>query len=179
MISYPEYKPISLESEIPENAREWRNNPQIFEWCRQSTLIDEFQHELWFHRQSDDDAIKMFGVHTKTEPVGVCGFTSIDKHNRTAEFSLYIAANKQKRGYGKRALQTLLRHGFEDFGFNRIWGETFDGNPAMRTFLDLGMTCEGTMRQAYFKKGKFINSFIISILAEEFKPRKTPELDIV
>ena len=179
MISYPEYKYISLHAEIPNDALSWRNDARIFQWCRQNTLIDEFQQNMWFHQQSDDPAIKMFAIYSKQEPVGVCGFTSIDMLNRSAEFSLYIAPDRQRKGYGKRALQTLIRHGFEDFGFNRIWGETFDGNPALRTFIDLGMTCEGTHRQTYFKKGKFINSFIVSILAEEFKVRKAPELDIV
>jgi RimJ/RimL family protein N-acetyltransferase len=179
MISYPEYKPILLIPDIPDYAREWRNRPEIWKWCRQNSLIDSLNHERWLIEQAQDKTIKMFGIMSREEEVGVCGFTSIDMLNRNAEFSLYISPSKQRKGYGKRALQTLLRHGFEDWGFNRIWGETFDGNPAMRTFVDLGMTCEGTLRQNYFRKGKFVNSFIVSILAREFKIPTTPTLDIV
>ena len=179
MIQYSEYKNVYLTPDIPDEAIEWRNNPAVWKWCRQNTLIDMYHHKAWEHAQSSNPNIKMFGVATGFTSIGVCGFTSIDRLNRSAEFSLYIDPDEQRKGYGKRALQTLIRHGFEDWGFNRIWGETFDGNPALKTFLEIGLTTEGTLRESYFKKGKFINSFIVSILASEFKVHKIPELDLV
>ena len=179
MIEYPEYKNVYLTPDIPEKARIWRNDPEIWRWCRQNTLIDSHSHVMWEQEQSCDASIKMFGIASGFTSIGVCGFTSIDRLNRSAEFSLYIDPDEQRKGYGKRALQTLIRHGFEDWGFNRIWGETFDGNPALKTFLEIGLTTEGTLRESYFKKGKFINSFIVSILASEFKVHKIHKLDLV
>lgn len=167
---------VCLRSEIPSHAREWRNNPKIRQWCRQYTLIDRNQHEAWLSRISTDPSIKMFGVSVEETSehgvrwydIGVAGLTSINRVNQTAEFSLYIAPEYQKKGHGKSALIALLRHGFRDQNINCIWGETFDGNPAYQMFLNIGMRHEGTLRKRYFRDGKFIDAHIVSMLREEF-----------
>jgi RimJ/RimL family protein N-acetyltransferase len=122
--------------------------------------------------QIADPTIKMFGVYN-LDPVsaciGVCGFTSIDRVNQKAEFSLYIAPQFHGCGYGSAALYTLVRHGFEDMNLNRIWGETFDGNPAESIFKRIGFKKEGTLKQSYFRKGRFIDSHIYGIIRGELK----------
>lgn len=159
---------INLSADIPQDSRKWRNYPEIYEWCRQHTLLSETEHRKWLERIETDNSIKMYGIHKNAQPVGVCGFTSINLINRSAEFSLYIGLPFQGHGFGREALHRLLEHGFNEFGFNRIWGETFDKNPAVKTFEKIGMKKEGTLRQSYFKNGKFIDSHIYSILASEF-----------
>jgi RimJ/RimL family protein N-acetyltransferase len=165
---------IFLSPDIPASARDWRNYAGIWRWCRQHTLLDAKSHERWLERISTDPSIKMFGIEVEDGqgdrlPVGVCGLTSIDHLNQKAEFSLYISPGHQGSGLGKLALRTLLSHGFKDFNLNRIWGETYEGNPALTMFEKLGFTIEGKQRQAYFRDGKFIDSFIVSMLREEFK----------
>lgn len=169
-------KLVRLTSEIPSQAREWRNHPDVWKWCRQYTLIDENSHDSWLRRISTDPTIKMFGVSAREasehgiviRDIGVCGLTSINRVNQTAEFSLYIAPEYQRHGYGKDALRTLLRHGFQDHNLQCIWGETFYGNPAYQMFLDIGMRHEGTLRKRYFRDGRFIDAHLVSMLREEF-----------
>ena len=158
---------ISLTADIHPNAREWRNHLNVRRWCRQFTLISESEHAEWLKKIHSDPKIKMFGIGHSGEQVGVCGFTSIDLINRNAEFSLYINAENQDLGYGAPALMQLIDHGFDDFGLKRIWGEVFDGNPALKKFLDLGFRPEGVLRSSYFRDGKYINSHIIGMLSDE------------
>lgn len=177
---------VALSPDIPPKAREWRNDIRIRRWCRQYSLIDDRSQHLWEAKITTDPTIKMFGVELLPEPpspnvltvgttsfygvtyLGVCGLTSINRVNQSAEFSLYIAPWAQGKGYGKEALSLLLEHGFKDHNLNRIWGEVFDGNPALRMFSDMGMRHEGTLRQSYFREGKFIDSHIVGILRSEF-----------
>ena len=160
---------VYLSSEIPIDARGWRNERCVWEWCRQNTLISEAAHQRWLERIETDPTIKMFGIHNEIlEHIGVCGLTSIDRVNQTAEFSLYIAPHEWKKGYGKDALKTLITHGFNDLNLNRIWGETYDGNPALKMFLSLGMKHEGTSRQAYFRNGRFIDCHRVAVLRSEW-----------
>lgn len=181
---------IRLVADIPLEAREWRNHKFVQRWCRQYTLIDEKSHAQWLERISNDPTIKMYGIaHVKETgvpkhpynpifpnyltqeeftPVGVCGLTSINRVNQSAEFSLYIAPMFQRQGFGEKALRLLLDHGFKSHNLNRIWGETFDGNPAAKTFEKLGMKKEGTLRSSYFRDGKFIDSHIYAILRSEW-----------
>ena len=169
MIQYKD-KSVALRATIPNEAYEWRNHPDIFKWCRQFTLLSRDQHEAWMKSLPGRPDVKMFGVFTSGAYVGVCGLTGIDRVNQRAEFSLYIGPEFQGKGYGKDALYTLLRHGFEDMNLFRIWGETFDGNPAFSMFKNLGMVYEGTQRKSYFRNGKFIDSHLVGMLREEFKP---------
>jgi RimJ/RimL family protein N-acetyltransferase len=164
--------------EVPHQiARSWRNDPSIWKWCRQHTFISEDEHEAWRKRIAGDPSIKMLGVWAAPgsvygyRPVGVCGLTSIDRVNQRAEFSLYIAPGEQGKGYGRTALIELLRHGFCDHNLQVIWGETFDGNPALKMFEAVGMTKEATLRQRYFRDGRFIDVHIISMLRGEYDSR--------
>lgn len=160
--------------------RAWRNDYKIWRWCRQHDLISDFDQARWFDTQSKDPTIKMYKIMVCAvdsasvairEPitVGVCGFTSIDLHNRRAEFSLYIAPAYQHRDFGSQGLRSLLTHGFSNLGFHVIWGEVFEGNPALEKFEALGFKRDGIRRDFYFRDGKYIDAHLISIKDSEWK----------
>ena len=150
----------------------WRNDPAVYKYCRQHTFLSEDDHERWLTSLSSRGDVKMFGVYINSnDAVGVCGLTSIETINQTAEFSLYIGPTYQGRGYGKTALLELLKVGFFELNLNRIWGETFEENPAAKLFENVGMTNEGRLRQTYYKAGKHIDSYIYSILRSEYDSR--------
>lgn len=147
----------------------WRNDPQIFNFTRQFTLLSPSQHRAYIEKIADDPTIKLFTVETLDNQVlGVCGFTSINYLNQNAEFSLYIAPEFQGKGYGKKALIALCTHGFKQFNFNRIWGETFEYNNAQFMFENIGFKKEGILRQSYFRNGNYIDSIIYSVLRKEW-----------
>ncbi len=159
--------PLDSDETTIKKTLEWRNNPKVYQWCRQRTVISNQEHLRWFDSQSKDPSIQMFAIYGKQDFVGVCGLTSIDKSNQNAEFSLYINPGLHSCGFGTDALKTLLKHGFNDLNLNMIWGETFDGNPAAKVFDKIGMKLDGTRRQFYFKKGKFIDAHLYSMLRSE------------
>lgn len=156
--------------EMDETLREWRNDPNVRNWCRQVGLISPRDQERWMITQNDDKSMQMFAIHepTTSNLVGVCGLTSIDLISRRAEFSLYIGTNKQGFGFGQMALKTLCKFGFDELGLNSIWGESFQGNPAMTMFKRIGFKEEGVRRQFYFKNGRFLDAHLFSILRSEF-----------
>ncbi len=153
-----------------DKLRRWRNDHRIWQWCRQNDLISASNQSKWLEKISDDDTIRMYTIWSKnvTDLVGVCGLTSIDQVNQRAEFSLYTGPEFHKLGYGKDALICLFKYGFEELNLNLIWGETFEGNPALKLFNNLGMKTDGVRRQFYFKGGKFIDATIVSITREEW-----------
>ena len=183
MIAYVTCDPIALVADIPDQAREWRNNPKIWQWCRQNSLLSLGDHEHWLAVIEADPSIKMFGIEMRSEkgryPVGVCGFTSIREPVGSAEFSLYIGPEHQRKGYATKALRALLQHGFADLGLLTIWGEVFEGNPAADIFKDVGITHEGWLRNRYFKGGKLINSEMISITRQEWDEIENKRLKAV
>ena len=155
-----------------KSLQDWRNDEAIYKWCRQNDLISDFDQQAWFDKQNTDPTTKMYAVDFDKYTVGVCGLTSIDYINRRAEFSLYISPSQQNEGYGKLALMTLLKHGFDSLNLNSIWGECFQGNHAALMFEKLGMVKEGTRRQFYYKNGCYINADLYSILLVEYRAQK-------
>lgn len=153
----------------PSQAFEWRNDSSLNHWTRQNGLISRAHHEAWLKNIEEDPSIEMFGIWADSDLfVGVAGLTSISLIHGTAEFSLYIASDYKRNGYGKAALKELLKYGFHHRRLNIIWGETFVGNPALKMFLNLGMKEEGRLRQRYFKNGKYVDSIMVSLTREEF-----------
>jgi len=167
---------VPLDSKFADLIRGWRNHPAISRWCRQNNLITDMDQAEWLRKQNGDPRIRMYLIWAKTDeaenPVGVCGLTDIDLVSRRAEFSLYIAPGMHGRGLGKAALGLLFDKGFDDLGLNVIWGETFDGNPAMRCWDRLGLVKEGTRRDFYFKEGRFVDAHLVSVKADEWRKRR-------
>lgn len=157
-----------LRSDLPK-LFEWRNSPEVYRWCRQYAPLHWLNHEAWYEKQAADPRLEMFSVvDPYNDIIGVCGLTDIDLINSRAEFSLYIGPEHQKKGYGKDALLALFSWGFSDLGLNRIWGETFEGNPARSTFEAIGMETEGVRKDFYRYDGRFINAHLYSISAQSF-----------
>jgi RimJ/RimL family protein N-acetyltransferase len=158
--------------------REWRNNYDIWKWCRQNDLISQDSHGQWVMDLKDRKDVAMYAIRSADLVVGICGLTDIDRLNQRAEFSLYIEPDQQRKGYATAGLRTLFSHGFLNHNLNVIWGETFFHNPAYELFLSLGMKHEGTRRQFYFKRGLFIDAHLVSMTRAEFMeaPWKTTQV---
>jgi ribosomal-protein-alanine N-acetyltransferase len=155
----------------------FRNQFAIRQWCRQHDLISESDQRKWYEKINYDHTCKMYTVSiSEAPPVGVVGLTGIDAHNQVAEFSIYIDPKKQNLGYGKMALKSLLCHGFGNLNMNRIFGETFAGNPGAKMYEELGFTYEGKFRQSYFRSGKMVDSEIWSIIRDDLANLKWPVL---
>ena len=159
----------SIDREHLKDMRESRNEYSTWKWCRQPSLISQIDHESWYEWQAKDKNTRMFSIQAPSMSfVGVCGLTSIDWVTRRAEFSLYIVSHYRKRGFAKAALKTLLSHAFNDLNLRLIWGETFEGNPALDMFLSIGMVHDGVRRDFYFKDGKYIAANLVSIRNDEW-----------
>ena len=159
----------ALDSSDMETIRVWRNNFDIWKWCRQNDLISDTSQKRWFERQDNDSTIHMYMVTAPVGKVGVCGLTSHDRGNRIAEFSLYIAPEEQKQGFGEMALKTLVTHGFKNLNLHCVWGESFQGNPAIKMFKEVGFKSDGRRRDVYFKDGKYVDAEMFSLLEHEWK----------
>lgn len=171
MIDYGLGVTLRAIDEIPlEILREWRNDYRIWRYCRQNDIISKFRQNEWKEKIIGDPSIQMYSIFDcNNQGIGVCGLTGLDLVNRHAEFSLYIAPTFQGQGNGKNALKTLISHGFNTYGLEVIWGESFDHNPATKIFTDIEMKQEGTRRHFYFREGGFIDAHLFSILRSEWE----------
>jgi len=152
------------------NYRIWRNNHDIYRWCRQYRKISEHEHNEWWEKLKTDKTINMFEIAhiEKNIVIGVGGLTSIDLRNRNAEFSLYIIKEWRGKGLAMEALLALIEYGFYTLGLWQIWGEVIEGNPALSLFVRLGFKVTGVRKQFYYKDGRYLDAHYISLNANEF-----------
>lgn len=88
---------------------------------------------------------------------------------RKAELGYWVGVPYWNRGYATEAAGALLAYGFDELGLNRIAAQHLVRNPASgRVMQKLGMSHEGTLRQATMKWGAFEDLELYSILRSEW-----------
>ena len=103
---------------------------------------------------------------------GNAGLFHLERNNRSAEFGIFIGdKSRWDKGYGTEVLQVFLEHAFDTLNLNRVDLRVFATNArAIRSYEKAGLVPEGTMRQAVFRHGQYIDVHIMSILRSEWRP---------
>jgi len=110
-----------------------------------------------------------------TEKLGHIGNISLQSINwiyRSAEFAIIIGERKAwGKGWGAKAGELVLYHGFCRLNLNRIWTGTASSNMAMCKLAEhLGMTSEGFFKEGMFLNGKYTDIESFAILRSEYNP---------
>tara|TARA_R110002074_G_scaffold29132_1_gene83631 strand:+ start:135 stop:677 length:543 start_codon:yes stop_codon:yes gene_type:complete len=169
-------KKVSLHAVEKEHLpilQNWRNDPEYRKYYREYRELTLSHKENWYKNKIvDDDTWQFFVVKPNKEDVviGSCGLIYINWVHRTAEFSITIGEqNCRGKGYGSDTLRTLIKYGFEELNLNRIWCEVYDNNDAVEIYRHIGFKDEGRMRQTAYKNGKYLDSFLLSMLREDYE----------
>lgn len=170
--------------EKAQMAREWRNVKEIYQNCRQVGLISERHHQRWMESGDTETMFSVivpdYDLARRNEGyvlcIGVAGLTNVHAIHGSAEISLYIAEDYHgiaAPGTAKHIIKTLIAHAFENMNLNRVFGDTFVTNTVeLLNLQELGFITEGTLRQAYYKNGRYIDSVIQSILRSDYDKLK-------
>lgn len=107
-------------------------------------------------------------VHRPAEELlGAVGLV-IDPQNALAELGYWIGVLYWGRGYATEAARALIDFGFGQLGLNRIQARHLLRNPASgRVMEKLGMTREGTFRQAVRKWERFEDVALYAMLSSD------------
>jgi RimJ/RimL family protein N-acetyltransferase len=118
----------------------------------------EEERTKWKHTRRLDFAIDVSG-----EVVGSIAFINIDGHK--AQVSYWLGSDFQGQGVMPEALKLAVEFGFKVCGFVRIWGYTWDNNPASRRVLEkVGFMREGAHRKEWFKNGVYHDSVVYAMV---------------
>jgi RimJ/RimL family protein N-acetyltransferase len=157
----------------------WINDPEIRETLAVQFPYSQASAQRWFERVSQDPTRAEFIIvleETK-EPIGFAGYTNIDWFHRKA--SPYIALGSRKhwgKGLGTEVVRGLLDYGFNELGFNRLYGYMLDCNPAaLKMDLRAGYKQEGMLRDNVFIHGRFHDHIMLGITRAEFNADREAE----
>lgn len=118
------------------------------------------------NRASGKNAI--FGIWIQESLVGIVGFNSIKKINKSADIGYWLAQSYSGQGIMTRACRMLIQYGFEELKLHRIEIGNAVGNPASGAVAKkLGFKKEGVMRDAQWIYDRFEDIQTWSLLEGE------------
>ena len=102
--------------------------------------------------------------------VGNVCLTSINLINRTAEIGIVIGENVRNKGIGTKVLNIVMQHGFNRLNLQRLWLGTSSLNIGMqKAALKAGMKLEGSLKNALFTNGKYVDDQIYGIIKYRYE----------
>jgi RimJ/RimL family protein N-acetyltransferase len=175
--------------EIRFRAPEREDIPRFVEWLNKPKVLTGLTIYLPISRETEgnwfDNMLKapleehpfVIEVQIKNdwEMIGNIGFNSLNYRVRSAEVGIFIGETKYwDCGYGTKAMNLMLRHGFKTLNLNRIMLRVFSDNPrAIHVYEKCGFVHEGILRQAVFSNGSYKDEILMSILFDEWLSKST------
>ena len=169
-----EIKLRALTHEDFDKTFQWNNDEEITNWYLSHPFpVSRENEKLWYEKiLTSNIPMTVFGIESisSQELIGIASLRNINLINRSAEFGMYVG-NKKFRGHGisKSVTKSILEFAFLKLGLNRVYSYIVeDNNEVWKLGEIFGFKREGTLRQSLFRRGKFINVFIYSILRSEY-----------
>lgn len=160
-------------------AREWINDPAVNEWLLTGQVPVSRAQEVAFFEMTEKEwsagTAYRFEIHTLGDDriIGICGLDAVNLIHRSGEVGILIGSvPDQNRGYGRDAIVTLLRFGFDTLGLHRIGIKTNAGNErGAHLYASLGFVETGRERDVCYMRGAFHDHICFDMLEDEFRAR--------
>jgi RimJ/RimL family protein N-acetyltransferase len=156
--------------DLPTFVR-WINDLEVTEFLLLEPPMSLEDEEAWYaHVLKSPD--KVFSIETRDgKLIGNIGMINLDWTNRKTDLGIMIGEKEYwSQGYGADAIQIFLRHLFAELNLNRV-GLFVDSNNhrALKCYKRCGFRTEGLYRAYRFKRGRYIDCAIMSILREDWE----------
>lgn len=162
----------ALNKKYLPTIRKWRN--QQIDFLRQANTLSNHDQLKWWKKVINDKSQSLFSLQHKEEFIGYCGLVYIDIAHKRAEFSFLVDPSraKNKTIYKEdftSALDMVCQFGFENLKLNKIFIDTFEFRKNHILMIqEFGFRREATLKNHYFKRGKYCNSIIQSLFYSDW-----------
>ena len=162
-----------------QRVLEYQSNPlylRYYEWTeRTPEAVQDFVG--WFlGDQTQKPRIKFqLAIVLKSNNllIGNCG-VRMDKVDAVeADIGYELDPKHWNHGYATEATHAIVDFGFDHYGVHRIWADCIAENTGSVHVLEkLGMRLEGHLRENEYYKGRWWDTLMYAILADEWKEHK-------
>lgn len=127
--------------------------------------------EKRFDKHIENEDPTWFMIEADGKVIGDCGLHGIDRREGVAELGIGIYDTEYVgKGYGRDAINVLLKWAFRVQCFRRIWLETSAVNGrAIRAYQACGFVEEGRLRQHVTYDGIHIDLVVMGLLRSEWE----------
>jgi diamine N-acetyltransferase len=154
---------------------EWFADPEVRRHLLVYLPFSLAQEERWFEdlqgRLERQEALVLAIETAEGVHIGNLGLQAIDWKNRNAELGILIGEKAYwNQGYGTDAIRTLLGLAFREMNLHRVFLRVdADNARGIRCYEKVGFRRDGTLREAVFKEGRYLDQHVMSILRAEFE----------
>jgi diamine N-acetyltransferase len=154
---------------------EWFTDPEVRRHLLVYLPFSLAQEERWFEdlqgRLERQEMLVLAIETTEGVHIGNLGLHAIDWKNRNAELGILIGEKAYwNQGYGTDAIRTLLGLAFREMNLHRVFLRVdADNARGIRCYEKVGFQQDGTLRDAVFKEGRYLDQYVMSILRAEFE----------
>jgi RimJ/RimL family protein N-acetyltransferase len=158
-----------MEKEDLPLIAEWFNKPEVFGEYNPLHQVSRTEAEKMFEGPHEE---KSFIIEKKDgSKIGFIGhFYVLHVAGKQLEIGYSLVPSERGKGYGTEATQLIVDYLFLSKDTKRIQAQTDPRNVASHKVLEkVGFKKEGTLRKSFFMRGEWVDSYIYSILREEWK----------
>lgn len=111
-----------------------------------------------------------FAIEADGTYIGSCGLFHFDDMAHTCELGIGIGDKAYwGHGYGRDAVQTLLRYAFRSRNLHKVWLTVNSTNErAIRSYIACGFVEEGRLRQHVWSDGRYIDLVYMGLLQADW-----------
>lgn len=166
----------AVEEEHLEKLLYWRNLEDFRVNFREFRELNLKQQTKWFEKvnsSKNEFMFSIFNLHDNSL-IGACGLLYIDWIIRSADFSFYIGMDEKyidDDGLAYDSAKILMDYGFNTLNLNKIWMELYSFDEKKLDFFknQFNFKVDAQLRDNVYAKGKYHDSFILSLLKKDFK----------
>ncbi len=130
--------------------------------------------EKWISKVSEraSEVYMIITTRKSGKSIGILSLKDLSNRNASAHLSIILERKSWDKGLGTEAVTGVLDFLFTRKNTHRVWLRVDRRNArAIRCYEKCGFSMDGVLREDHFAAGAWQDSFIMSILAGEFKRR--------
>ena len=164
----------ALTKEDAKTSWNWRNNEGIkYFYSGHPFPVNLEKEEAWLSSLLESDSpIASFGIDEieSGKFIGMAFLKNINMIHRNAEIAIFIGEeNATGKGYAKEATLKTIDFAFNELNLNRIYLTVQEDNlNAIKLYEKCKFIKEALLREATFKRGRYVNAILMSILRSEY-----------
>ena len=158
---------------FPEEAlaaiAKWRSDGEVRKYLRPGyTTLAEVR--TWYRDYFSAEANRLLGILVDNQLIGYCTIEHIDRDNHQCEVGIVIGEKDcWHKGIGSAVIRELLKKAFTALHLHRVEAVIHADNVAsIHCFARAGFQCDGTLRDAKYRDGRYVDLLVYSILENEW-----------
>ena len=157
-----------------QDLYEYSSDPEVARhvlWTAHTSIHQTRTYIRYLLRQYKSGAPSSYVIALRDtgKVIGTIGYMWIKPEDRSGEVGYSLHRGYWNQGIMTEALEAVLALGFLKLNLNRIEAQHETANPASgRVMQHVHMQHEGTLRQRFYNKGRFVDVELYAILRKDY-----------